>query len=133
MNRIGRGYNPRLSTPGRSPMNNDDWYNNLYQQAWQEFQAPVEQAKKQRSVDYQNTNFGNFAEAYGFDSEKFLNDRLQQLLKQPEAVEEIPEINVSNTPQKTSKELDEERRVLKEKKYLEGLINLAISTKSSLS
>lgn len=127
MNRTGRGYNPRLSTPGRSPMNNDDWYNNLYQQAWQEFQAPVEQAKKQRSADYQNTNFGNFAEAYGFDSEKFLNDRLQQLLKQPEAVKEIPEINVSNTPQKTSKELDEERRVLKEKKYLEGLKGNSLS------
>jgi hypothetical protein len=36
MDRTGRGYNPRLSTPGRSPLGNENWYNKMYESAWEE-------------------------------------------------------------------------------------------------
>ena len=87
MNRRTIGYDPRLSTPGRSRLSTDDWYNKLYEYTREQVDEPVKQAKEQRSADYRNTNFGNFAEAYGFDDAKFLDDRVQALFKEDEHVD----------------------------------------------
>lgn len=132
MDRTGRGYNPRLSTPGRSPLGNENWYNKMYESAWEENTQQIRSQQQKRQADYRNTNFGNFAEAYGFDDAQFLNDSLQKIIKGDEHINEIPEIEISNVPEKTRKELDEERRVLKEKKYIEGLKGNDLSREDTL-
>lgn len=71
MNRRRPGWDPRLSTPGRSRLNTDDWYNRLYQQTADDYSNQVRQAESKKKADYTGTAFGDFMAYADSDTPEF--------------------------------------------------------------
>lgn len=117
MNRRRPGWDPRLSTPGRSRLNTDDWYNRLYQQTADDYANQVRQAESKKKADFTGTAFGDFMAYADSDTPEFAQDFLR--VKVPEEVNNIPEIDI--TPKKDDHSIEDRRSMLKEKKWLNGL------------
>lgn len=117
MNRRTIGFNPRLSSPGRSRLNTDDWYNKLYQSSIEQYQQQIDNSQNKRSVDYNNSNFANFMDYANADREEFADKFMS--VKQPEYVENIDDVVV--TPEDRIKQNNNKRKLLKEKKWLSGI------------
>jgi len=71
MNRRRPGWDPRLSTPGRSRLDTNDWYNRLYQSTANEYSDQIRQAEEQKKNSYANTAFGNFMDYVNSDAPEF--------------------------------------------------------------
>lgn len=119
MNRKARGYNPRLSTPGRSRLNTDDWYNLMYQKIHDEYNQEINNSTDEKRAQYTETNFGDFMAAVDADKEEFAEKFLSPKI-QDEEIPYIPEVVVSNK-KPTEEQLNERRKVLKQKKWARSI------------
>lgn len=119
MNRRRPGWDPRLSTPGRSRLDTNDWYNRLYQSTADEYSDQVRQSEQQKKNSYANTAFGNFMDYVNSETPEFAQTFMSVKVPENEEVTNIPDVIV--TPEKEDHSLEDRRRMLKEKKWLNGL------------